>query len=306
MAFSVKHNGTDITDKLDLTRCLLYDRYGGTLDNISLAFPPDSNTIAFDKNDEIEVKSDYYSSGKMYVDDCGSIENLFTINAVSCKPMNKKRVSKMWASVSLQLLANDVAGQCGLGVKFYGVTNRIYESVYQDSETDLQFLKRICAREGLSVKIENGSLIVFSEYEIENNPEKTMKLTPDDISNDWDFSRSINGLNQVTVSCFDFASGSMIEYTAKDNAVDGGSKHYKERVRDVAEAERFAKGYLRQANKEYVTGILTMPAKSNISACTVLELSGFTDWDGKYVVYEVEHDVVLSRTNIKVRQVLTY
>lgn len=306
MNLIVKHNGVDISDKIKLTSCKLFDRLGGQLDNIVMTFPYSSLDFEINRFDTLEVKVDDYSTGIMFIDGCDLSDDnrVFTLNALSFLPSKKIHRSRIWNHVTLYQLINDAATNCGLKVKLYDITNYSYEVVSQVQETDLHFLSMICLREGYSVKVDNGYLIIFNDYSLEHNYEPT-KIKSSETSSSR-FKRSVNGLKAFTVSCYNINSENLITATAKDDTVDGGYDCKVETLSSIGEAERFAKGYLRSRNKNHVSGIIVMNFNTNVSAGTVVDLEGFEEWDGKYIVSELMHDVITEKTYITVRNTLPY
>lgn len=298
-------NGEDITEKLDLISCNLFDRLGGMLDNIKLQFPYDS-TITFNKFDELEIEADKYKTGVMYITGCNGVDNntACMITAVSGKPTNRNKRSRMITNVTLYQLINDVASSCGVGVKLYDVIDYTYESVYQMNETDLQFLNRICQREGYSIKLDNGSLVVFNDYSLENNyTPAALKKEQVSLSN---FTRLENGLRSVTVKHYSTEKQKLIQFTASDKNVDGGTDTVVEYLASISEAERFSKGYLRARNNKSLSGNLIMEFNTDLSAGTTLDLTDFEEYDGRYIIYDIRHDIVNEKTHLKIRKTLEY
>ena len=305
MNLQILLNGKDISNELKLTDGILYDRLGGSMDNLKLLFPYD-NGVAFNKFDELQIIADKYDTGVMCIMGCGGVSNnkYCHITAVSGKPTNRAKRSKIFANVTLYQIINTVATACNLGVKIYDIENFSYKSLCQTNETDLQFLNRICMREGYSVKVDNGNLVVFNDFSLETNYESITLKKADTSSSS--FARSENGLKNVTVRYFDTDTKRLIAYTATDGDMDGGSETIIEKVTSTDEAERFAKGYLRQHNKMALTGNISMSFNTDISAGTTLELEGFNEYDCKYIVYEVRHDISNGITHLKIRKTLTY
>lgn len=306
MDFELLHNGKNILNSIQLSNCYSDDRYGGMLDDLTIAFSTDGHTIEFNENDELEVRTGgSFSTGIMYIDSCIGVDGRFTIMALSCRHKNNKRKSKIWHKVKLSKLIGDVARNTGLTPQLYGIEDYTYESVSQINETDLHFLARICKREGYSIKCDNGNLIVFNEFYLESNS-KPIVISKDSVNNNYSFNRSTNGLSSVTVRYFDVEKMQTISYTSTDSNISGGDDNRIEFLSNINEAQRYSRGYLREDNKLYITGVLEMPYNGSISAGTVADLKGFEEFSGRYVVYEVRHNYVLEKTIIKVRKILNY
>lgn len=290
---------------MDFSSCNLFDRLGGSKDNIKLLFPYDCE-VTFNKFDELEITAGNYSTGKMYVIGCDGVNNNTSclINAISCKPTSKEKRSRILTNVTLHQIINDVAKNCNLSVVLYDINNYTYKSICQINETDLHFLNRLCLREGYSIKADNGNLIVFNDYSLENNYEP-LTLRKSEIS-DANFTRTENGCKSITVRCFNLENKSLISYTATDKTVDGGTETFIETLSSIDEAERFSKGYLRNRNNMMLTGIIKMNFNDNISAGTTLNLTEYEEYDGRYIVYEIRHDIVNEDTYIYIRRTLDY
>lgn len=302
---TIKLNSVDITDKLELSTCNLYDRLGGMADNLKISFPYGSE-ITFNKFDVLEITADQYKTGQMYIVSCNGTNNnsVCVINALSYLPSYKNKRSRLLSNITLFQVINDVANSYGLKPKIYDVTNYNYASICQLNETDLQFLNRICQREGYSVKLDDGCLIVFNDYSLENNYEDA-KITKADVSS-FDFKRIENGLRSMTVRHYSVGKRELIKYTATDDSFGGGAETATEFLTGIDEAERFAKGYLRAKNNTALTGSITMEFNTALSAGTTITLTDFEDYDGRYIIYELRHDVINHKTHLKIRKTLNY
>lgn len=306
MNFEILHNGKNIVDLIEIVECYSSDRYGGMLDDLTIAFVTSTNTIDFDKNDALEIRTvSGFTTGTMYLDSCIGNNGRFTIKALSCRHENKKRKSKIWNRVKLSKIVYDVAANTGLTPVLFGIVDYSYACVSQIMETDLQMLARICKREGYSIKCDNGNLIIFNEYYLENNG-TPIEISRDSIGSNFSFNRSLDGLARFTVRYFNAETLQTISHTAIDSDIAGGEDIRIEHLTDVHEAQRVSKGYLRDANKYHITGVLQMDYNGGISAGTVANLTGFEEFDGRYVVYEARHDFIREKSSIKVRKVLGY
>lgn len=305
MNYEVILNGVDISDKVNIIKCLTTDRLGGICDDIQIQLPYHGE-VAFEKGATLELIAENYTTGEMYVDECESTNDKTSVvvKAISYKHKNKKRKTKSWYNVTLYQLAEDVAQNCGLTVKTYGTANYTYSSVLQRDESDMAFLTRICLREGYSVKCSGQYLIIFNDYFLENN-HTPLPLNAEEITK-ASLKAKTNCLSEFTVAFYDIDKKQLYSYTAKDETIDGGSAKSVEVISNQAEAERFAKGYLRSVNNSYITGQMLSKFRSDMSAGTVIELTGYDNFDGKYIADEVIHDLAKERTYLKIRNTLNY
>lgn len=306
MDFEILHNGKNIEELIEITECYSCDRYGSTLDDLTITFASDTNKVEFNEDDEIEIRTvGGFTTGVMFLDSCQGDNGLFTVRALSFRQKNKRRKSRIWNRVKLSKIISDVAANTGLTPMAYGITDYTYAGVAQMRETGLQLLARLCKREGYTVKCDNGNLIVFNEHYLESNS-TPIEITKDSVGKNYLFNRSLNGMSSVTVRHFNADTMEVIAYTSSDDSITGGEDVRIEFLTDINEAQRFSAGYLRDANKYYITGSLAMPFNGSISAGTVANLTGFEEFDGQYVVYEARQDFFHEKTFIKVRRVLAY
>lgn len=306
MGYQILHNGKNIRGEIDPAECFSCDRYGGMLDDLTIMLSSESCPVTFNEGDTLEVKvQGGFSTGEMYLDSCEGEHGRFTLRAISCRHNNRRRKSRIWNRVKLSKIINDVAADTGLTPLLYGVEDFTYASVAQIMEPDLQMLARLCKREGYSIKCDNGNLIVFNEYFLEHNS-SPVTIHREDVGSGYKFSRSTNGLSRMTVRHFDPETMRTISHTATDENVPGGEDIRIEYVKDTQEAHRASVGYLRDANKLFISGALKTAQNAAVAAGTVCDLTGFEEFDGRYVAYEVTHDFVREQTAIKVRKVLDY
>lgn len=307
MEISLIYQGKRINDDVNISKCYLYDRLGGMADSIDLSFPDGEKLWVqwgVQKGDEISVKADTYPTGKMYIDTYYMESGNFIIKTTSTPIHSKKVKSKIWRDVKLHEVINDVASSLGLSVKTYDIEDFTYRTIMQREETDLQMLNRVCMREGYAVKIHDGSLLVFNEKALEAGS-NAVSVAVDDVFANYRFKRSDSLLSSYTVT-YQPMNGSLITAIANDANIQGGSGKTREFLDSVSEAERFSKGYLRSVNKKAVVGYLPMEYNPNISAGSLIDCTGFKEFDGRYIVSSIMHDVLGGVSYVEVRNTLTY
>ena len=104
--------------------------------------------------------------------------------------------------------------------------------------------------------------------------------------------------------------GQTIEYTFEDaSKEDGQILEVHKEVADVAEAEKLAKGELREKNKDEVTGRIALTgavSNSMLMAGLTVQVEDFHKFDGKYLITSTSHSVSSSgySCNIDMRRCL--
>ena len=299
------YNDVDIYEDVDIHKCLIHDRAGGKADNVELIFPDDDkiwDKWKPQKGDTVRIKTGFYDTGKMYVDEIIPKSGTFEINAISIPLNTKEKKTRIWRDVQLFQVANDCASELGLTLKTYYVENYTYKTVSQVNETGLEFLVKICKREGYSVKICDGALILFSEKEMESVT-TSAQITPDDVYAGYEFITSNDTAKAVTVS-FQPSRGDMIKATAEDPSVDGGAIKINEFMTSQQEAERWSKGYLRNKNKSFKTAYIPMKYFTEVAGGSTISVEGFGSYDGTYFIDHLVLNVMIKKTIIYAHRII--
>lgn len=304
----IYYAGKDISDYTDVKKCLLSDRAGGKADNVSIMFP-DSEKIwgkwGPKKGDTLRVKTETYDTGLMYVDSFNQGAGVFTLEAISTPLGAKQPHTRIWRDIRLSAIAQDIASAYGLSVSTYDFADYTYKAISQINEADIGFLNRLCIREGDALKISNGKLIIFGEKAFEAK-DSGITITADDVIMPYDFRVSDAVLSSYTVLYVPPMQSAPISYTATDSKISGGSGRRLEMLSSVGEAQRWAKNYLRAANKNHITAWLPMKYITIIAAGSVVTIEGFGAFDGKYYVFAATYDTVNNKTYLGIRQTLSY
>ncbi|QNU67267.1 phage late control D family protein [Ruminiclostridium herbifermentans] len=297
------YEGKDITKDISIKSCVLHDYAGGGADDVRITFP-DSDKLWGkwnpERGDILEVKTGNYSTGLMYVDGVSQCAGTFTLNAISTPLSAKKPKNRIWRNIKFTQIISDIADANGLTYEVYGITDYAYTVISQMNQSDLDFLNMICIREGYSCKISDGKIIIFSEEYMERKTAKPI-ITPNDVFQNYEFTKSDNLFSSFTVR-YAAPFGNLITYTAR-SIYAGGSGLEIEYLNSIAEAERWANGYLRNINKYAVTTYLPMKFITDISAGSLINIKEFGTFDGKYYVYKVSLDTVNNKSYVYARQV---
>lgn len=309
MSFTLYYNGTDVTEESKVSACIMHDRAGGEADYLTAIFSDSLDQWPAwgpQRGDTMRLVDGDFNSGELFVDDPQLQNGSFRVEALSTPVTAKRQKTRIWREVHLMGMINDVAQGCGLSVQTYGVSDYTYSAISQNSETDLAFLARVCAREGYAVKVTGGALVVYNEKNMENQPpQKT--ITPNDVTPGFTFGRGVGMLQQVEVVYFNPKSGQTYRQTATAPNVEGGTAKIKELCSNDGEAQRFARGFLRMANKEGHLGRVTLLQQSDLAAGSTIQLQDFgPEKDGAWYVYGVDQDAMHATTTLLLRRPLSY
>lgn len=299
------YNGTDIYNDVSVNYCVhemfaekqadtLVIRFNDPKGTWSKWNPADGDVIRF-----TEGASD---TGKMFIHSMKPENGLFTIRAMSMPKSGATKKSKSWEGVRFLQLANEIAGNHGLTFKNYGCVDQVYPYLRQDNETDFALFSRLCTLEGCQMLIYDGDLLAYNEQYIEGQtPAGTLEVDENGNFTYQDNRARCYGSCEVSSGSY---SGLFKAPNAKNTTVLRPDKAIP--VTSNAEAARFAKGLLRNANKYGHTGQFSKALLTGYAAASLLKLktTKASAWDGTVFVYKVRHDFVGNKSTLYFREPL--
>lgn len=299
------YKGVDIYPKISICQCWHDEYAGGHVDELTLIL--NDTRMLWDvwnpmADDEIIVTEGNSTTGKMFVHDIVPESALLTIRAYSAPRSFRNITNKSWEQVKLLGLIGEIAGRHGLTVETHDVEDHLYSYVSQNNIPDMAFLAARCALEGLSFIVFDGKLVIYSEAAAESKT-PTIKLTLTNASNYKIIDKSLEIYGSAVLT-----NGTA---TGTFNSNNGGSRVLRETIpiaiTDAAEAVRFAKGILRQENKDK-RGVLINRIKimRDIAAGSMmaLEIEGAESRNGNYFVSHIRQDYVSNYSKIWTRKPL--
>lgn len=221
------------------------------------------------------------------------------IKAVSVPGNNELRGAKKnraWEKVKLSAIAKEIADRAGIGLYLNMRDDEEIERLEQKDESDLAFLTRVAKEKGYGVKLSDSQLDVYYIPDLDNlDPVLTIKKAATKIKSYSFRSKTRDIYKACHVKYENAKKGQTIEYTFEDaSKKDGQILEVHKEVADVAEAEKLAKGELREKNKDEVTGRIALTGAVNNSllmAGLTVQVEDFHKFDGKYLITSTSHAV---------------
>lgn len=295
----------DIYPQISVHRCY-HDMYAaGRSDEVLLRF---NDTRALwdrwspKKGDVVAVEDGAARTGRMFVESVVPESGIYTLRAYSAPQSVREKRSKSWEKVKFLQLAGEIANRHSLILETYGIIDRTYNYVEQNNLSDFAFLQTRCALESAAFLVYDGKLVIYDEAYMERQaPVDTISITQIN-----DFEYRDEGANAYGTA--EAANGSFL---GTFSAPGGGDKVLR-RILPLcmsgqAEADRFAKGLLREANKEAQTAtIWTGSLLRSYAPGSVITLSteGAASWDGPAFISRIRHDYVKLRSKLFLRRPL--
>ena len=283
--------------------------------------------------------SDLYSEeqdlqlGKFEIDEfeVNSAPNVVTIKAVAISigddsTLRSTLRSHTWENISVQKAANDIAWQNGMKLQWYCDDNPNIDKLEQNDESDLDVLQKICDDAGFALKVTTDTIIIFDVEKFEkedvyaeyyhpgttilNIVENQSKPVQTDALLNYSFKAKIRDVyKKCHVKYAKDKDKSVIESTfvAPDKKEkEGATLEVHQQVSSQAEADRLAKKKLREKNCEEFTGSFSSDGNMELCAGETIEMLGFGNFSGKYIITQAKHDISSSgfTSSVEIRKCL--
>lgn len=285
------YEGVDITENVSIMGANVTDCAGGRADTAEIRF---SDTYGLwskwkpQKGHTVELTEGGFTSGLMYLDELRQIPGAYLVKAISTPLTAKTNRTRSWKQVKFLEIATDVAKNLGLTLQA-NVTDHSYNWIWQNDETDLEFLNQIALREGYMVKVHAGKLLIYDERQLEVMvPQVT--YSPEFCIGDWKYVDSANGLKASCKVAYKDTTGKLTSYEFTVPGLLGGIlKINDEYLSSIAEAERWSKGHLRLTNKNLCTMVMSVKLNTGLAGGSTVKLTGFGAADGDFYVEKAVH-----------------
>lgn len=298
-------DGRDISDSVTVGSCIHEDSVSGRSDTLSVSFNDDMDSETnwrgwnLVKGTEIEVNTDQFHSGVMYVSRILIADGRFDVRAQSLKNQARDESTKSYEDVSFVELLQEGAKALDLTLETYGLTDYTYKSVIRLKQNWLGFLNHRCLLEGAGVKIYDKKLVVFAEKLFENTSSEK-KIGAEDFVSQPQFVTSDDVIREVHNR---FRVTSMIDTTVQSGISYGKRIETEIACTSTGESIRFSNNIMRATNKnEYRgSGVIT---GCELSSGVTVELDGaaFGVFAGLNFIDRVATDMVHQSQKIYMRK----
>ena len=252
------------------------------------------------------VQKNPYTDGRDKVLDCGVFEidtvnysgppQKITIKATSIPYKAKLRQTKynrVWENTTLKNMAQKIAGRSNFKVMYLSNSNPVYKRKEQINMTDIAFLKKMCKKAGISLKITSKTIVLFdaADYEKKAEVKKIKAGKGNIISYSFSTKTADTAYSSCRVVYTDPDTKETIEatYTPENANADGQTLEIKQKVSSVAEAKELAKKSLRAKNKGETTAEFTLVGDVDYVAGITVRVYGYGEFNGKYIVEQANH-----------------
>lgn len=298
-------DGKDISDSVTVSSCIHEDSVSGRSDALSISFNDDTDSETnwrgwnLVKGTEIEVNTDQFHSGTMYVSRISVADGRFDVRAQAVSNQARDESTKSYANVSFVELLQEGAKALNLTLETYDLKDYTYKSVIRLKQNWLGFLNQRCGMEGAGIKIYDKKLVVFDEKKFENaSSVKTVMV--EDFACQPEFFTTDDVIREVHNR---FRAGSLIDTSVQSGIPYGKRVEVEIACTSIGESIRFSKNMMRASNKnEYrASGVVT---GCELSSGVTVNLTGsiFGVFAGLNFVDRVVTDMVHQSQRIFMRK----
>ena len=196
--------------------------------------------------------------------------------------------SKIWKDVSVKQIATEITNASNLNLVYDSEVEDKIKELEQSNQTDSAFLKLLCEKYGLNLKVYDTKAVIYDAAKYEDKNTVT-KISPIQCTQ-WSYNNSILGTY----------TGAVFSYTnSKDNktiSVTVGKSdrllYINESADDEADAMKKAIAKVNASNRGLITMSLELVDPMAIIATNCVDLAGFGgEVDGKYFITRVTHTI---------------
>lgn len=221
-----------------------------------------------------------------------------SINGVSA-PVNtsfkETQITKTWEAATVQLIAIEIATKYNLEL-IYDAQDVQVTKMEQSNQTDSAFIRSLCEKYGLGIKVYFNRLIIWNYKKYFAKP-PILTLTP------WMVTKmTYKSTLQGTYT------GARVSYTNLDTketvdiVVGTEERMYKtiQKADNEADARMIGEAAILNANRKETTVQITLPPNLSLVATNTVQLSGFGKVDGKYFIETVSHTISNAAYNMQI------
>ena len=237
--------------------------------------------------------------GTFEIDDFGcsgppSTVKLKAISIPVTNSVNQEKKTKAWESITFKGLVGEVATNNGMGIMIDIDSDKFYDRLDQNQESDLVFIKRLCKDLGLAIKIVNLEIVIFDDKKYQDKAVvRTIKKgEPSVLSYDFN-ENSLSSYKEAKVSYKDPKTGDLEEAVVGNEAeqISGKTLKINKRVKNKGEAQSLGKKSLQEENKKTRTAKFTLAGDIKLVSKQTIDVEGWGKFDGKYIINSMTYNV---------------
>jgi phage protein D len=215
----------------------------------------------------------------------------------------RTRQSTGYENQTLLGIARQIAAKYGLAVVGAAVNPDVsFDRISQSHESDLDFLQRIAEQHDYEFTIRGSQMVFYAHPQMEQQA-AVQVVGRTGVTRFAFKAKTHKTYKAAQVSYQNPATKTLVTQTVTPTAPVPATDTLKmiARATNGQAATLKAKAALRRHNVDQITGELTMPGSTTVTAGVVVTANGFGTWDGNYLIQRARHK--LDRANGYVTEV---
>ena len=284
----IYYQGKDITDLVQVRKCVSRDTCGGRCDSLEIEFENAAGWYNWgpEEDDQIIVAMNGYDTGVMYLNTVLPEDGKYRVLATALPCIARKKEYRSFSQKSISEIMRACGMVTGMGFAVYGIDeNTVIPYIQQENESAAAFLYRLLKWEGAQLKCENGQYVAIGiSYAQERQAHQTIEITAK--QRGTEYRRGGGKYRSVTVLT------PYAKATAEDLIVPSTHAQITADLpaRNDIQAGRWARGLLLHHNRQDETLTIETDFNPGFSAMTRIDITGGTDGTGEWIIEEAEHD----------------
>ena len=299
------YQGTEITDFVQIRKCVVHDTCGKRCDSLDMELEDAESWYRWgvQKDDEIQVIHRGCDSGVMYLHSVVPEDGKYRLIAAALPCRGRNRQYRSFRNKTIEEILRECALTTGMDYSLFGLDGgTVIPYIQQTDESSAAFLCRLLMLEGAKLKCVNGR---YTAIGLAYAQGLSVQRTVDIISEQSGVRFLRTGVKTKTLTL----ETPYAKATAEDLAVENDYIQYRPGgeypVMNAAQAGRWARGLLLEKNRECETLSLDTELDNGFSALVRFDVTGGTDADGAWLVEEAEHDLIRETSRAELRRCIT-
>ena len=224
------------------------------------------------------------------------------VSAPASESFKTRERNKTWENATISGIAGESAGRYSLSLSYSGPSIKIKK--LEQSESDSEFLYKLCKDYGLSMKVYKKKIVIYDQTQMEQKGPVCTLGMDDFVDNNWEARDSLYGVY----------SGARISYKDPDddketsiyvglkaeNAKDSRTLRINETADSAADARRKAAAQVNLSNQDATTISGTIWPNIKVCAGVTVKITDFGKFNGKYFVDKSTMELGESGTSQKI------
>lgn len=277
------------------------------------------------KNWEAEEEIVTHDMGAFYIDsvDFSGPPDVVNIKAISfdlSSDIVDKKENKVWENVTFKEIITEIGKKRDLKVVCDIDFNRKYKRLEQKLQSDFDFLKKLSEEAGINLKLFDDKIVAFEEEKYEKKEVKK-SFSKNQLENYSFSTEDTDSYSSCTISYYNFKKKKKVEKTFKIKNRNTYKKQNKRNLfinedkqitgKNSAAIEKqlleIAKKALRGKNRKEVKGNISfIGTKELLSVGDVINLDGFGNFSGNYMIDDLKIDFLGYKFNAEIHKIVDF